>query len=172
MVKSKKSNHFQWKKGFQFSLANKVSQWWKGFNRSYSKIIWRVCAADPQKQSSRPLWFRKRRVQIKQTKFQLLYFAKGECSRLLKSHLLKCLWNFGESNFWLSKPLLESFAWAAAAAVASVMCDSVRPHRRQPTRLPPSLRFSRQEYWSGLPFPSLMHESEKWKWSRSVVSDS
>ena len=29
--------------------------------------------------------------------------------------------------------------------------------------------FSRQERWSGLPFPSPMHESEKWKWSRSVV---
>ena len=36
---------------------------------------------------------------------------------------------------------------------------------------PPSLGFSRQEYWSGLPFPSPMHEREKWKWSRSVVSD-
>ena len=36
---------------------------------------------------------------------------------------------------------------------------------------PPSLGFSRQEYWSGLPFPSPMHESEKWKWSRSVMSD-
>ena len=37
---------------------------------------------------------------------------------------------------------------------------------------PPSLGFSRQEHWSGLPFPSLTHESEKGKWSRSVVSDS
>ena len=37
---------------------------------------------------------------------------------------------------------------------------------------PPSLGFSRQEHWSGLPFPSPMHESEKWKWSRLVVSDS
>ena len=37
---------------------------------------------------------------------------------------------------------------------------------------PPSLGFSRQEHWSGLPFPSPMHESEKWKWSHSVVSDS
>ena len=37
---------------------------------------------------------------------------------------------------------------------------------------PPPLGFSRQEHWSGLPFPSPMHESEKWKWSRSVVSDS
>ena len=36
----------------------------------------------------------------------------------------------------------------------------------------PSLGFSRQEYWSGLPFPSPMHEREKWKWSHSVVSDS
>ena len=37
---------------------------------------------------------------------------------------------------------------------------------------PPSLGFSRQEHWSGLPFPSPMHESEKWKSSRSVMSDS
>ena len=37
---------------------------------------------------------------------------------------------------------------------------------------PPSLGLSRQEHWSGLPFPSPMQESEKWKWSRSVVSDS
>ena len=36
---------------------------------------------------------------------------------------------------------------------------------------PPSLGFSRQEHWSGLPFPSAMHESEKWKWSHSVVPD-
>ena len=37
---------------------------------------------------------------------------------------------------------------------------------------PPSLGFSRQEHWSGLPFPSPMHESEKWKGSRSVMSNS
>ena len=36
----------------------------------------------------------------------------------------------------------------------------------------PSLGFSRQEHWSGLPFPFPIHESEKWKQSRSVVSDS
>ena len=36
----------------------------------------------------------------------------------------------------------------------------------------PSPGFSRQEHWRGLPFPSPMHESEKWKWSRSVVYDS
>ena len=36
---------------------------------------------------------------------------------------------------------------------------------------PPSLGLSRQEHWSGLPFPSPMHESEKWKWSRSNPMD-
>ena len=36
----------------------------------------------------------------------------------------------------------------------------------------PSLGFSRQEYWSGLPFPSPMHESEKLKLNHSVMSHS
>ena len=39
-------------------------------------------------------------------------------------------------------------------------------------KAPLSMGFSRQEHWSGLPFPSPMHEREKWKWSRSVVSNS
>ena len=37
---------------------------------------------------------------------------------------------------------------------------------------PPSLGFSRREHWSGLPFPSPVHESVKWKWGCSVVSNS
>ena len=37
-------------------------------------------------------------------------------------------------------------------------------------RASPSLGFSRQEHWRGLPFPSPMHESEKWKWSHWVMS--
>ena len=47
--------------------------------------------------------------------------------------------------------------------VASVVSDSVRPHGRQPTRLPRSLGVSRQEHRSGLPFSSPTHESEKGK---------
>ena len=39
-------------------------------------------------------------------------------------------------------------------------------------QVPPSLGFSRQEHWSGLPFPSPVHKSKKWNWSPSVVSDS
>ena len=61
----------------------------------------------------------------------------------------------------------------AAAAAKSfqlypTLCDLIDGSHQAPL----SLGFSRQEHWSGLPFPSPMHESEKWKWSRSVVSDS
>ena len=41
-----------------------------------------------------------------------------------------------------------------------------------PLRAAHQAPFSMQEHWSGLPFPSPMHESEKWNWSRSVLSDS
>ena len=51
---------------------------------------------------------------------------------------------------------------AAAAAVASVVSDSLLPHRRQPTRLPiPGILQARTLEW--LPFPSPVHESEKSK---------
>ena len=64
-------------------------------------------------------------------------------------------------------------AFAAAAAAKSLqscptLCD---PIDGSPPGSP-FLGFSRQEHWSGLPFPSPMHEREKWKWSCSVVSDS
>ena len=35
----------------------------------------------------------------------------------------------------------------------SVMFDSLRLHGRYPAQAPLSMEFSRQEYWSGLPFP-------------------
>ena len=38
------------------------------------------------------------------------------------------------------------------------LCATPQTAAHQP---PPSLGFSRQEHWSGLPFPSPMHESEK-----------
>ena len=44
------------------------------------------------------------------------------------------------------------------------------PYAQQSHQALPSQGFSRQEHWSGLPFPSPMHESEKWKWSHRVMS--
>ena len=65
---------------------------------------------------------------------------------------------------------IENTAAAAAKSLQScpTLCD---PKDSSPPGFP-SLGFSRQEHWSGLPFPSPMHESEKRKWSHSVVSDS
>ena len=55
--------------------------------------------------------------------------------------------------------------WGAAAAAAKslqscpTLCDLI--DGSPPGS--PSLGFSKQEHWSGLPFPSPMHETEKWK---------
>ena len=67
---------------------------------------------------------------------------------------------------WNSLPPSSCTAAAAAKSLQScpTLCDAHQALL--------SLGFSRQEHWSGLPFPSPMHESEKWKGSRSVVSDS
>ena len=64
------------------------------------------------------------------------------------------------------------FAAAAAAAKSLQSCPTLCNPRDGSPPGSPSLGFSRQEHWSGLPFPSPMRESEKWKWGRSVVSDS
>ena len=70
----------------------------------------------------------------------------------------------------LHPELINSAAAAAAKSLQScpTLCDPIDGS------LPgsPIPGFSRQEHWSGLPFPSPMHESEKWKWSHSVVSNS
>ena len=59
----------------------------------------------------------------------------------------------------------KEFRFSAAAAAKSlqsrvVLCATPETAAHQ---APPSLGFSRQGYWSGLPFPSPMHEGEKWK---------
>ena len=75
---------------------------------------------------------------------------------------------------WLSPWKQNWRFWDMSAATAkslqscATLCDPIDDSHQAP----PSLGFSRQEHWSGLPFPSPMHENEKWKWSRSVVSDS
>ena len=59
------------------------------------------------------------------------------------------------------------YAYAAAAAAAAAAAKSLQPcltratSQRAAHQASPSLGFSRQEHWSGLPFPSPTHESEK-----------
>ena len=65
----------------------------------------------------------------------------------------------------------EETAAAAAAAKLLQSCPTLCDPIDGSPLGSPSLGFSRQEHWSGLPFPSPVHESEKWKWSHSVMSD-
>ena len=66
----------------------------------------------------------------------------------------------------------ESVSSAAAAAKSPQSCPTLcNPIDGSPPGSP-SLGFVRQEHWSGSPFPSPVHASEKGKGSRSVVSDS
>ena len=85
--------------------------------------------------------------------------ADGDCSHKIKRCLLlgrKVMTNL------LLLLLLSCFSHVRLCATPETAAHQA----------PLSLGFSRQEHWSGLPFPSPMHESEKWKSSRSVVSNS
>ena len=72
---------------------------------------------------------------------------------------------FSRQEYWSGVPLpspYQRYAAAAAAAAKSLqlcptLCD---PIDGSPPGSP-SQGFSRQEHWSGLPFPSPMQESEK-----------
>ena len=74
---------------------------------------------------------------------------------------------------WLSCDVVLNTRWclrySAAAAKSLQSCPILCDPKMAAHQAPPSLGFSRQEHWSGLPFPSPMHESEKWKGSHSVM---
>ena len=72
-------------------------------------------------------------------------------------------------NYWYGKVLLLLLLLLLSHFSRVWLCATPETAAHQ---APPSLGFSRQDHWSGLPFPSPMHESEKWKWSHSVVSSS
>ena len=97
-------------------------------------------------------------------KWNIGCFGKGEKRKVRnRTRFTNCSHNcaLGSAHVRLILLLVFSFllvCYRAAAAAAH--------------QAPPSLGFSRQEHWSGLPFPSPVHESEKWKWSRSVSDSS
>ena len=85
-------------------------------------------------------------------------------------------WDFSrQSWFQLVFLPVQRFSWCTLLLLLLLsrfsrvrLCGTPQTAAHQ---APPSLGFSRQDHWSGLPFPSPMHESKKWKWSHSVVSD-
>ena len=78
-----------------------------------------------------------------------------------------------KTNWTLHRRLISHHVYLAAATAKSLqlcptLCD---PIDGSPPGFPvPRILQARTLEW--LPFPSPMHGSEKWKWSRSVVSDS
>ena len=79
--------------------------------------------------------------------------------------------NNATMNMGVGSPLRPSFqcfgvdarggyvgsCYAKSLQLCPTLCDPIDSSHQAP----PSLGFSRQEHWSGLPFPSPMHESEK-----------
>ena len=102
--------------------------------------------------------------------FIILYFStffsfyRKNILTLFKKRKSLVLWS---DNF--STDIYIKFQHYAAATAAKslqsclTLCDPIdgSPPGRAHHRRIPSLGFSRQEHWSGLPLPSPMHESEK-----------
>ena len=80
--------------------------------------------------------------------------------------------NFIRLSYFVNQTKTKHLSFSGAVLLSRVsrvrLCVTPQTAAHQ---APLSLGFSSQEHWSGLPVPSPMHESEKWKWSRSVVSD-
>ena len=123
-------------------------------------LLWVICAdVCLIHWSWRTLWT----TQLSHSVMHFLSSCPPPPSDLLYTFFLLKLLCSNRPNHWLLPLLLLS-------RVSGVrLCATPQTAAHQ---APPSLGFSRQEHWSRLPFPSPMHESEKWKWSLSVVSDS
>ena len=75
-------------------------------------------------------------------------------------------WWWPDEGGWAINRMVAAAAAAKSLQSCPTLCD---PIDCSPPGSPvPGILQAR----SGLPFPSPMHESEKWKWSCSVVSDS
>ena len=61
---------------------------------------------------------------------------------------------------WGAIAFSNPYTAAAAAAKSLQLCLTLCNPRDGTHQAPPSLGFSRQEHWSGLPFPSPMHKSD------------
>ena len=114
-------------------------------------------------------------------RFPIFLFSKF--SELRKKWSSKSCVYFGDSNE-LFKPLICGNAQSTTTRMESTFFNKIlllllsrfsrvklcATPQTAAHQAPLSLGFFQQEHWSGLPFPSPVHESEKSKWSRSVIS--
>ena len=90
--------------------------------------------------------------------FQNQQSFSSHSTAMLPTTYIHCQHNYRQGETTAAAKLLQS---------CPTLCDPI--DGGPPGSAP--LGFSRQEHWSWLPFPSPVHESEKWKWSHSVMSD-
>ena len=101
----------------------------------------------------------------------LMAESEEELKNLLmkeKSEKVGLKLNIQKTKIMASGPIAATVAAAKSLQSCLTLCNRI--DGSPPGS--PSLGFSRQEWWSGFPFPSPMHESENRKGSRSVVSNS
>ena len=84
----------------------------------------------------------------------------------------KTLWYVNSQEFRQLMQSKETVPTRLPSLHAAAAAKSLQSCLTEAHQAPLSLGFSRQGHWNGLPFPSPMHESEKWKWIRSVLSNS
>jgi len=123
-----------------------------------------------------------RREHSRQRKQQTHMPWDGNRFSLLKEHLgwnwVYKLWmevQYGDlvwCELWERGGPYQRRPAAAAAAKSLQSCPTLCDPRDGSPPGSPIPGILQQEHWSGLPFPSPMHEREKWKWSHSVMSDS
>ena len=73
-----------------------------------------------------------------------------------RNHLSACVFTWQSSHPIIKRYILLLLLLSRFSRVRLCATPETAAHQA-----PPSLGFSRQEHWSGLPFPSPMHESEK-----------
>ena len=72
-----------------------------------------------------------------------------------------CIFSVSLDGMTLFSKMVVLVNAAVAAAKSLQLCPTLCHPMDRSLQAPLSLGFSRQEHWSGLPFPSPMHESEK-----------
>ena len=76
---------------------------------------------------------------------------------------LPCPWDSPGKNTAVGCHFLLQCMKVKSESEVAQSCSTLATPRTAAYQAPPSMGFSRQKYWSGVPLPSPMHESEKVK---------